>query len=268
MAVARKEKNSSLFFLTAVSSEAILAPLGSVVSCVTGAGAPEDDAGVGSTRPGRGSVMGTPEEKKRSEEAAAAIGATTAEDCDVDNDDDEASAEAAARPARGSSPDSREAALDDETMVEFGKKGKKKSLLFFERESRIVTGKCFLSSTSTSVVFSSLFLSFLSLSLPSPFLSRKVSQAAIFSSETREENKNDITTPGEEKKNENATSSSHPRSARLLRCPLPPPLPPPLGPRRRCQLPELLERRQLRDAVSPADLHRVVPDAPRRLRGN
>ncbi len=267
MAVARKEKNSSLFFLTAVSSEAILAPFGSVVSCVTGAGAPEDDAGVGSTRPGRGSVMGTPEEKKRSEEAAAAIGATTAEDCDVDNDDDEASAEAAARPARGSSPDSREAALDDETMVEFGKKGKKKSLLFFERESRFVTGKCFLSSTSTSWFFPLCFFLF-SLSLPSPFSSRKVSQAAIFSSETREENKNDITTPGEEKKNENATSSSHPRSARLLRCPLPPPLPPPLGPRRRRQLPELLERRQLRDAVSPADLHRVVPDAPRRLRGN
>ena len=145
-----RDKNSSLFCLTAVSSEAILAPLGSVVSCVTGAGALEDDAGVGSTRPGRGSVMGTPEEKKRSEEAAAAIGATTAEDCDVDNDDDEASAEAAARPARGSSPDSREAALDDGTMVEFGKKGKKKSLLFFERESQIVTGKCFLSSTSTS----------------------------------------------------------------------------------------------------------------------
>lgn len=182
-----RKKNSSLFFLTAVSSEAILAPLGSVVSCVTGAGAPEDDAGVGSTRPGRGSVMGTPEEKKRSEEAAAAIGATTAEDCDVDNDDDEASAEAAARPARGSSPDSREAALDDETMVEFGKKGKKKSLLFFERESRIVAGKCFLSSTSTSVVFSSLFLSFLSLSPFSLLVAKSIPSSDFFERDARGE---------------------------------------------------------------------------------
>ena len=116
MAVAKKRerKKKTPPFLTAVSSEAILAPLGSVVSCVTGAGAPDDDAGVGSTRPGKGSVMGTPDEKKRSEEAAAAaIGATTAED----DDDDDASAEAAARPARGSSPDSSEAALEDETMV-------------------------------------------------------------------------------------------------------------------------------------------------------
>jgi len=182
-----REKNSSLFFLTAVSSEAILAPLGSVVSCVTGAGALEDDAGVGSTRPGRGSVMGTPEEKKRSEEAAAAIGATTAEDCDVDNDDDEASAEAAARPARGSSPDSREAALDDGTMVEFGKKGKKKSLLFFERESQIVTGKCFLSSTSTSVFFSSLFLSFLSLSPFSLLVAKSIPSSDFFERDARGE---------------------------------------------------------------------------------
>ena len=60
--------------------------------------------------------MGTPEEKKRSREAAAvAIGATTAE---VDEEPLlllAASAEAAARPARGSRPVSREAALDDET---------------------------------------------------------------------------------------------------------------------------------------------------------
>ena len=130
-----KKKNSFSFSsLTAVSSEAILAPLGSVVTSVTGAGAPDDEAGVGSTRPGKGSVIGTPEEKKRSEEAAAAaIGATpTAEE---DKDDDEASAEAAARPARGSSPDSREAALDDETMFfEFGRKAKERRKSSSSRE--------------------------------------------------------------------------------------------------------------------------------------
>ena len=117
MAVAKKRERKKISILTAVSSEAILAPLGSVVSCVTGAGAPDDDAGVGSTRPGRGSVMGTPEEKNRSEEEAAAA-AIKDDDDDVDaHDDDDASADTAARPARGSSPDSSEAALDDETMV-------------------------------------------------------------------------------------------------------------------------------------------------------
>ena len=131
-----QKRERKKLLLTAVSSEAILAPLGSVVSCVTGAGAPDDEAGVGSTRPGRGSVMGTPDENKRSEEAAAAaIGATTAEEDDADIDDD-ASAEAAARPARGSSPDSSEAALDDETMVpEFwGENKRKKTSSTFSRE--------------------------------------------------------------------------------------------------------------------------------------
>jgi hypothetical protein len=115
----KKRKDKKLNPLTAVSSEAILAPLGSVVSCVAGAGVEDDDAGVGRTSPGRGSVMGTPEEKKREAEAAAAIGATptTAEEED-DDDATEllANADAAARPARGSRPESSEAALEDETM--------------------------------------------------------------------------------------------------------------------------------------------------------
>ena len=124
-----------------MSSEAILAPLGSVVSCVAGAGAEDDDAGVGRTSPCRGSVMGTPEEKKReAEAAAAAIGATpmTAEEED-DDDATEllANADAAARPARGSRPESSEAALEDETMFflyEFGegeRRRKEESFCFF-----------------------------------------------------------------------------------------------------------------------------------------
>lgn len=125
-----------------------MAPLGSVVSCVAGAGAEDDDAGVGRTSPGRGSVMGTPEEKKReAEAAAAAIGATptTAEE---EDDDDAAellaNADAAARPARGSRPESSVAALEDETMFfctslekEKGEEKKSLSAFFFLREPKL-----------------------------------------------------------------------------------------------------------------------------------
>lgn len=170
----KKKKKSSL---TGVSSEAILAPLGSVVSCVSGAGE-LDDAGTGSVSPGSGSVMGTPEEKKRREEAAAAaIGATTAE---VDDDAEtiellDASAEAAARPARGSRPVSREAALEDETMadscvgVRDEKEKKEEDFAFFFKSQNCDWPSFFSTSTSSAGILSlsgsppsSLFLSFLS----------------------------------------------------------------------------------------------------------